>query len=103
LAIPGFLGTTRVSLAEYRKTKLNLRISGERVGSRLHLHFHAVDFMGKPLAAQKVQFTAQIVRTPKLPPAGPMQPRDFVHAPPTESARPHLEDLDREEQLLAQV
>ena len=103
LSIAGFLGSSRFGLAEYRKTKLNLHISGERVGTHLRLNFQAVDFMGKPLAAEKVQFTAQIVRSPKLRPADSLQGKEFVHAPASKSAGLYLEDLGKEEQLLAQV
>ncbi len=103
LSIPGLVGTTRLSLAEYRKTKLNLRISGEREGTRLRLSFQAVDFMGKPLAAEKVQFTADIVRNPNITPPGTLQGKEFVHAPADKPASLRLEDLSEEEQLLAQV
>ena len=103
ISIPDHMGSTRISLAEYRKTKLNLRISGEREGARLRLRFQAVDFMGKPLAAEKVQFTAEVVRNPKLPPVESLQGKEFIHAPASKSASLFLEELSEEEQLLAQA
>jgi hypothetical protein len=73
------------------------------VGTRLRLSFQAVDFIGKPLAAKNVQFTAQIVRSPRPRPTTALQGKEFVHAPASKSAGLYLDDLSTEDQLLAQV
>jgi uncharacterized protein YfaS (alpha-2-macroglobulin family) len=99
LSIPEYAGSARLSLAEYRKSKLNLKITGEREGTRLKVRFQATDFLGQPLEATKVQFTAEIVRKPVLPARPALKGKEFVHAAP--SLR--QEELSEEEQLLARV
>src|SRR5262249_13686207 len=100
LTIPGFKGSARVSLAEFRKSKIKLQITGKREGERMRLHFHALDFLAQPVPGSRVQFTAQVVRNPARPEGGELKGEDFVYAADKASAGPRLEDLGEEEQLL---
>jgi len=62
LTVPGFAGEAQVKLAEFRKAKIRLHITGKRTDGSLRLRFEARDFLNKPVPAQRVQFTAKVFR-----------------------------------------
>ena len=100
LSIPEYQGKLQVNLAEYRKSKVQLKIAAEQKGGEVKLRFAAVDPMDRPLPAQKVSFTAQVVRMPPLPPSQGLKGEDFAHARNTHWLTPQWTDLSDEEQLL---
>jgi hypothetical protein len=102
LSIHGYRGAAVVTLAEYRKSKVQLAISGKRAGSQMELHFRAQDFLGAPVKGGKVSFTAQVVRNAERPASSSLDSRDFAHA---ENNPPPLrmEDVDAEAALIAQA
>jgi hypothetical protein len=100
LTVPDFKGAARVDLAEYRKSKIKLEISGKRAGDRVRLHFAAMDFLGKPVPGGKVHFTAQVVRNPARTEPGDLKPSDFVYADDALPAALTLENLGEDEQLV---
>jgi len=70
LLLPGYEGKAQLHLAEYRKAKVQLKITGVRAGEQVKLHFEAIDFMDRPVPAEKVVFSAQVVRQPAPAAAG---------------------------------
>jgi uncharacterized protein YfaS (alpha-2-macroglobulin family) len=100
LTIPGFKGSAHVALAEYRKSKIKLRISGERDGDQVRLRFEALDFLEQPVAGSKVQFTAQVVRNPARTRSCELKAAEFVYAADIGPVVQDLEDLDEDHQLL---
>jgi hypothetical protein len=103
LSIPDYKGTAQIALAEYRKSKIKLRIAGEREGDRVRLRFEALDFLGQPVAGSKVQFTAQVVRNSSRPETGDLKAADFVYASDMGPTLPLMEDFDEDQQLLAKA
>jgi len=103
LSIPDYKGTANVSLAEYRKAKVQLRITGERVSPNLELRFQAIDFMDKPVPARKVTFTAKVIRKSAVASSGSLKGEDFAHPGSQRYINPRMEDLTEDEQLLIQV
>jgi hypothetical protein len=64
LSIPGYRGSARVTLAEYRKSKTYLTIRGQSEGACLKVRFQGRDYLDKPLSGVTVQLVAQVVRDP---------------------------------------
>jgi alpha-2-macroglobulin len=100
LSIPEYQGKLQVNLTEYRKSKVQLQITTEQKGSDVKLSFGAIDFMDRPLPAQKVTFTAQVVRKPPSAPSRSLKGEDFAHANNRHLLTPQMTDLSEEEQLL---
>lgn len=104
LSVPGFKGTARLALAEFRKSKIKLAITGQREGDKVRLRFAALDFLDKPIASSKVQFTSQVVRNPAREAPGSLRPEQFAYAPvKAAQIAPVLEDLPEDERLLVQA
>jgi len=79
LTATGYTGKARVKLAEFRKAKVRLNISGERKGNALKLQFEARDFLNKPIPAQNVQFTAKVFSRPAEKPEYTLDAGQFVY------------------------
>src|SRR5437588_7403321 len=101
--MPGFQGTARGTLAEYRKPGVRLQVTGQPESERMKLRFEARDYLGRPAPGGKVQWTAQILRNPPVPASDRLNGSQFVHAGPDPSAGLRLENLSEEERLLLQV
>ena len=83
LSIPGHRGTARVTLAEFRKSKVKLEVEATVAGRDATLQFRALDFLDQPIPGGVVQFTAQVVRDDASPrPAGALASEDFAYGPP---------------------
>lgn len=67
--IPGYRGTAKVTLAEYRKAKVKLDVDASIVDGDARLSFRALDFLDHGVAGGAVSFKAQIVREPEDKPA----------------------------------
>ena len=65
LKLAGYTGLARVTLGEYRKSKVKLAVDSSLVGRHAELTFRALDFLDKPVPGGAVTFTAQIVDDPK--------------------------------------
>ncbi len=87
--VPGFRGTAKVTLAEYRKAKVKLDVDASIVDGDAEVSFKALDFLDHGVAGGSVSFTAQIVRQPE----GPAPLRGFVYEGPRA-------ELQRDEVLL---
>ena len=81
LTVPGFAGEAQVKLAEFRKAKVRLHITGERKDGSLRLRFEARDFLNKPVPAQRVQFTARVFRRGAEAAATTLDAGQFVYHP----------------------
>ena len=63
--VPGFRGTAKVTLAEYRKAKVKLDVDAQVVDGDAAVSFKALDFLDHGVAGGSVSFTAQVVRQPE--------------------------------------
>jgi uncharacterized protein YfaS (alpha-2-macroglobulin family) len=86
LTIQGFAGDAQVKLAEFRKAKVRLQISGKRVDDVLRLKFEARDFLNKPVPAQRVQFTAKVFHRAQAPTTNTLNAAQFVYHHETPAA-----------------
>ncbi|MEO8699858.1 MAG: alpha-2-macroglobulin family protein [Kofleriaceae bacterium] len=68
IAITGYTGDARVTLAEHRKSKVKLEVDTAVTGRTAALTFRALDFLDKPIPGGAVTYTAQVVREPDLEP-----------------------------------
>jgi len=103
LSIRDFKGSARVALAEYRKSKVELKIASERQGDKLKLRFQALDFLGQPVPAQRVQWKAYAVQSKGASPGNDkLKPEHYVYAPEATQGL-FLEDLHPEDQLLVET
>jgi hypothetical protein len=83
LSIPNHRGTARVTLAEFRKSKVKLEVDAVASGRDATLRFRALDFLDQPIPGGVVQFTAQVVRDDAQPrPTGTPAADDFAYGPP---------------------
>ena len=55
LQIPGYKGSAKLLLGEYRKSKIRLKISGDVKDEKLDLKFETVDFLDKPVRRVQAQ------------------------------------------------
>jgi hypothetical protein len=78
LGIPGFHGEGQLTLAEYRKPKVRLKITGKVENSRLKLSFTPLDFMDRPVPGSKVHFTARVVRAAAERGTAPLTNKSFA-------------------------
>ena len=101
LSIPGYKGEAHLDLAEYRKPTSQLVLTGKIDDGRLKIDFAALDFQGKPIQAQKINVTAQIVTRPREQAPSELNPADFVYALPPAANQPRPELLNDDEALLA--
>ena len=102
LSIPGYKGTATVSLAEFRKSKVKLKIDGEVEDKTLTLKFTAVDFLDKPVPGTRVDFTANVIKNAGRGGKHPLKGEDFVYHEMSSAALPELEELTEEELLLCE-
>jgi len=58
----GIAGKASVKLAEFRKAKVRLDVSGKRENDQFKLHFKTLDFLGKPVPASSLRFSAKVYR-----------------------------------------
>ncbi|MFH2007536.1 MAG: alpha-2-macroglobulin family protein [bacterium] len=100
VSIPGYRGKTRVTLANFRKSKVKLVITGTREGNRLRLRFRALDFLDKPVPGAKVSFTAQVVRDVIARAKPPRRSAHFVLAGQGDGELTPMNRLPEDEQLL---
>jgi hypothetical protein len=100
LQVPGFKGSAKLLLGEYRKSKIRLKISGDIKDEKLTLKFETVDFLDKPVPAQKLSFTAQVVEKKKADRTHALKAEDFAHHVPITGAWFDLDDLTEEDRLL---
>ncbi len=103
LLLPGYEGKAQLHLAEYRKAKVQLQITGQRSGEQVKLHFQAIDFMDRPVPAEKVAFSAQVVRLPAPTADSTRKPEDFVYAGKAHVVHLQTSDLSADERLLLQA
>jgi hypothetical protein len=100
LSIAGFKGTAKVSLAEYRKSKIKLKIGGKVKDGKLALSFDAVDFLEKPVPGSKVTFNAQVVQGSSKEKAWTLKGDAFAYHSKPQLIIPDQDDLSEEEALL---
>lgn len=100
LSITGFKGTAKVSLAEYRKSKIKLKIGGKVDAGKLDLAFDAVDFLDKPVLGSKVTFNAQILQGDAKRKTWTLKGADFAYHSKPRLLMPEHDDLTEDESLL---
>jgi hypothetical protein len=100
LQIPGYKGSAKLLLGEYRKSKIRLKISGDVKDEKLTLKFETVDFLDKAVPAQKLSFTAQVVEKKKADKTHALKAEDFAYYAPMTGAWFEMDDLDDEDRLL---
>ncbi len=100
LGIEGFAGSAEVTLAEFRKAKVRLKIDGKLDGPQLRLTFQALDFLEQPVPGSSVRFTAQIVRSGPTGREFPLDARQFVYHAPASEWRFDPAALSEEQRLL---
>ena len=94
------VGSARVLLAEYRKSKVALKLQGEVKAGKLRLTFDARDYLDRPVRGVSATFRADVQREADRP-KGKLDPEKFAHP---EGKPPTVDDLDRlpaDERLLA--
>lgn len=85
LRIEGYEGSAELTLAEFRKAKVRLKIEPERDGDDLALSLRAVDFLDKPVAGTSVRLSAKVVRTPVAAEKRALDASRFVFADSAQS------------------
>ncbi len=100
LSVAGYKGTARVSLAEFRKSKIKLKIAGAVEAGKLKLKFEALDFLEKPVGGARVHFTAQVVRRGESAKKYSLKPEEFVYHEPESAQSLDLDELPEDELLL---
>ena len=80
LSAVGFKGAATVTLAEFRKSKIKLKIAGAVADGKLDLTFDAVDFTDKHVSASRVDFNVQVVLGLTAPAREGLKGDDFVYA-----------------------
>ncbi len=100
LGIEGFAGSAEVTLAEFRKAKVRLKIDSKLDGPQLQLTFQALDFLEQPVPGSSVRFTAQVVRPGPAGREFPLDARAFVYHDPASEWRFDPTALSEERQLL---
>src|SRR5262249_38101497 len=78
LSVPGHKGSARILLAEYRKSKIKLKVDGTVQGDKLKLTFEVLDFLEKRVEGTKASFSAQVVRKDGKAKATALDARQFV-------------------------
>ena len=99
LTIPNFVGSAKVLLAEYRKSKVRLKVSGTTAGTKTTLKFEALDFLDKPMAMEHGSFTAQVVRRSSSTSAGTLKVEEFVRHEPQPLPRLGFDDISEDDLL----
>jgi len=98
LTIPGYAGEATVKLAEFRKAKVRLQITGKRADGSLRLTFEARDFLNKPVPAQRVQFIAKVFHRGVSEAAHTLDADEFAYRHETPvTGLPEVENLTEEQ------
>lgn len=100
LSIPGYKGSAKLLLSEYRKSKIRLKISGDVKDEKLDLKFETVDFLDKPVAASKISFTIQVVEKTMAEKQYPLKAEDFAYFTAIGAYSFDLDNLPEEDRLL---
>jgi alpha-2-macroglobulin len=100
LQIPGYKGSAKLLLGEYRKSKIRLKITGDVKEEKLDLKFETVDFLDKAVAAAKVSFTIQVVEKTKADKSYPLKAEEFAYYSALGAYSFDLDDLPEEDRLL---
>ena len=103
LSVTGYKGTAKVGLAEYRKSKIKLKISGKRADDKLTLTFDALDFLEQPVPGSKVSFNAQVVQNSTKQTNWTLNGPDFAYHSKLWLPVPDKDDLSEEEALLVEA
>jgi len=103
LSIPGYLGEARVTLAEFRKAKIRLSITGKVESDKLTVSFDALDFLEKHVPNAKVRYVVQVVRSAEDEKRGSLKPEEFVYKRARTSPWWNPQNVSVEEALLAEV
>jgi uncharacterized protein YfaS (alpha-2-macroglobulin family) len=103
VSIPGFRGAAQVTLAEFRKSKIRLKVGSERANDKMQLKFEALNFLDKPVPGGKVHFTAQVVALEKPAAQWTLRGADFAYAETENNPLPNAADLSEDESLLAEA
>ena len=99
LTIPGFRGQAHFKLAEFRKSKVRLKLDHEVVDQKLHYTFRALDFLNNPVPGSRVDYNLQVVSAPPASDADKLNPRQFVF----DEGANMLHGLSEENRLLAEA
>jgi uncharacterized protein YfaS (alpha-2-macroglobulin family) len=102
LAVAGYKGAAKVALAEYRKSKIRLKITGKEEAREMKIAFQALDFLDKPVGGSKVRYTVQVVSKARKTVAHTLKGEDFAYYQTTAWMLPDLEGVSEEEQLLCE-
>jgi alpha-2-macroglobulin len=100
LQIPGYKGSAKLLLGEYRKSKIRLKISGEVTDEKLDLKFETVDFLDKLVPASKLSFVVQVVEKTKADRQRSLKAEDFAYFTPLGAHSFDLDELPEEDRLL---
>ncbi len=100
VSIPGYKGEARLKLAQFRKAKVRLEIAGRTEGGKLRLTFEGRDFLGKPVPAERVQFTARVVSRGRARKPWSLKAEDFAYHEEGIHGLPGADDLTAEQLLL---
>lgn len=100
LQIPGYKGSAKLLLGEYRKSKIRLKITGDIKDEKLDLKFETVDFLDKPVPASKLSFVVQVVEKTKADRQFPLKAEEFAYYKSPGMFSFDLDDLPEEDRLL---
>ena len=100
LAVPGYKGTARILLGEYRKSKIKVDIKGAVKDDKLKLTFAIRDFLEKLVPGVKASFTAQVVRQDGKSKSTTLKAEDFVHHIPLTGLLNEWDNLPEDQMLL---
>ena len=99
LQAPNHHGSVTLKLAEFRKSKVRLKLDHEVVGGKLAYTFRALDFLDNAVPGTRVDYDLQVVSSPPAPPAEELNPRFFV----VDSGPGLLAGLSEENRLLVEA
>jgi alpha-2-macroglobulin len=100
--ISDYAGSANVLLAEYRKSKVRLKIAGTPTDGTMKLKFEALDFLDKPVAFTGGSYTAQVVRKTLAPPAA-LKAEEFVRHERRAIPRLEFDDISEDDLLVHEV
>lgn len=80
LSVAGWRGSARVTLGEFRKSKVRLRITGQVGDEGLLLDLQALDFLDEPVAGSTVRLDIQVVHELAGQPAKELDRDQFAYA-----------------------
>ena len=101
LQIPGYKGSAKLLLGEYRKSKIRLKISGDVTDEKLDLKFETVDFLDKPVRRVQAQLHRPGGREDARPTGSARsRPRTSPTSPRSGRYSFDLDDLPEEDRLL---